>query len=300
MVYYESYVIHETYVRLRHDSGVQDADPAVLCRLSRGWVVILFNFGQGVVFIVIESGNLAPSSSFSFPACYSQVFKQVLLFIQNFQGSKALQETFFGQGPVADSIVHVSAISCISCISFTFRTNPQEKPEKEAFVTELRDFETCPDAAHWRLEGPKGWAMLLEITEALHPYCTNPTPCLHTFRLQVFVCICIEASSNQKLCLLVYGVKSSLLWPSSVHIYVVCTYCSASISCNVLLSYPFFPFHGVDWIWLVEVAFAVNTLMSAGVCWLMPLAMARRLAPLASSTPRRWEMLGSCARTHFP
>jgi len=29
----------------------------------------------------------------------------------------------------------------------------QEKPEKEAFVTELRDFETCPDAAHWRLEG---------------------------------------------------------------------------------------------------------------------------------------------------
>lgn len=29
----------------------------------------------------------------------------------------------------------------------------QERPEKEAFVTELRDFEVCPDAAHWRLEG---------------------------------------------------------------------------------------------------------------------------------------------------
>lgn len=30
----------------------------------------------------------------------------------------------------------------------------QERPEKEAFATELRDTELCPDAAHWRLEGP--------------------------------------------------------------------------------------------------------------------------------------------------
>eukprot|EP00913_Durusdinium_trenchii_P017096 g16079.t1 len=29
----------------------------------------------------------------------------------------------------------------------------QERPEKEAFATELRDTELCPDAAHWRLEG---------------------------------------------------------------------------------------------------------------------------------------------------
>ena len=87
------------------------------------------------------------------------------------------------QGPVADSIVHVAAILCHSCHKLLHLSDhPQEKPEKEAFVTELRDFETCPDAAHWRLEGPKGWAMLLEITETIDPRCTNPTPCLHTFR----------------------------------------------------------------------------------------------------------------------
>lgn len=199
--------------------------------------MILFNFGQGVVFIVIASGNLAPASSFSFPAFYSQVFKQVRVFIQNFQGSKALQETFFGASGacgrrhcpcISHSMPFLPQASAASAFCFTFPTMyPQEKPEKEAFVTELRDFETCPDAAHWRLEGPKGWAMLLEITETIDPYCINTTPCLHTFRLQVFRylyvfdCFCIEASSNQKLCLLVCGVKSSLLWPSSVHIYVV-------------------------------------------------------------------------------
>lgn len=234
--------------------------------------MILFNFGQGVVFIVIASGNLAPSSSFSFPACYSQVFKQVMVFIQNFQGSKALQETFFDASGAccrlhcpcsSHSMPFLPQASAASAFSFTFRTMyPQEKPEKEAFVTELRDFETCPDAAHWRLEGRKGWAMPLEITETIDAYCTNPTPCLHTFRLQVFewylifLCFCIEASSNQKLCLVVYGVKSSLLWPSSVHIYVVCTYCSASISCckmPPMCSVRIMSFHcmvliGFDWL----------------------------------------------------
>ena len=39
----------------------------------------------------------------------------------------------------------------------------QERPEKEAFVTELRDFEVCPDAAHWRLEGVPTWSFLLVI-----------------------------------------------------------------------------------------------------------------------------------------
>ena len=143
-------------------------------------------------FIVIGSGNLAPSSSFSFAARYAQVFKQVLyatyaivvvlVFIQNFQGSKALQETFLVGARsrphcpcISHSMPFLPQASAESTLCFSFWTMyPQEKPEKEAFVTELRDFETCPDAAHWRLEGPKGWAMLLEITETIDPYCTNP------------------------------------------------------------------------------------------------------------------------------
>ena len=50
-------------------------------------------------------------------------------------------------------------VSNISAIEMILITTPaawflaQERPEKEAFVTELRDFEVCPDAAHWRLEG---------------------------------------------------------------------------------------------------------------------------------------------------
>ena len=76
---------------------------------------------------------------------------------------------------ISHSMPFLPQASAESAFCFSFRTMyPQEKPEKEAFVTELRDFETCPDAAHWRLEGPKGWAMLLEITETIDPYCTNP------------------------------------------------------------------------------------------------------------------------------
>ena len=76
-------------------------------------------------------GNLAPSSSFSFPACYSQVFKQVLVFIQNFQGSKALQETFFRASGaccrlhcpcISHSMPFLPQASAASAFCFTFRT----------------------------------------------------------------------------------------------------------------------------------------------------------------------------------
>ena len=43
------YVIPETALKLKHDSGSQDAGPDNVMHITDGRVVILINFGQGVM-----------------------------------------------------------------------------------------------------------------------------------------------------------------------------------------------------------------------------------------------------------